>query len=129
VTRQTWNKKERIAEPTNIMEVEDATTSETESLSPKRVEEEKSSTEEMEVDQSVGQRQLENPNSGENPNLKNLHVEVLEQEFLGISVVRKAAWTKGNSVCQKSRKTSATKGKGISVQQDLWEILRICGKT
>jgi hypothetical protein len=70
VTRQTWNKKERIAEPTNIMEVEDATTSETESLSPKRVEEEKSSTEEMEVDQSVGQRQLENPN------LKNLHVEV-----------------------------------------------------
>jgi hypothetical protein len=54
VTRKTRKKKERITKPTNIVEVEDATTPENESLSPTRVEEEKLAAKEMEVDQSVG---------------------------------------------------------------------------
>jgi len=54
VTRKIRKKKERIIKPTNIVEVEDATTPENEFLSPTRVEEEKLATKEMEVDQSIG---------------------------------------------------------------------------
>ena len=48
------------------MELEDDTTPETESISPTRVEEEKSTVKEVKVDHNK-----ENPNDGANPNIDN----------------------------------------------------------
>jgi len=50
VTRKIRKKKERTIEPKNIVEVEDVTMPEDESINPTRVEEEKYVAEEMEVD-------------------------------------------------------------------------------
>jgi hypothetical protein len=52
VTRQGQRRKERMVEPENVIELEDVTTSETESLIPMRVEEETSTTTQGEVGQS-----------------------------------------------------------------------------
>jgi hypothetical protein len=48
--------KERMVHPENIVELEDVTTSETESLSPTRVEDETFTTTQGEVGQSSGTR-------------------------------------------------------------------------
>jgi hypothetical protein len=52
VTRQGQRRKERMAEPKNVVELEDVTTSEIESLSPTRVEEETSTKTQGEVGKS-----------------------------------------------------------------------------
>jgi hypothetical protein len=44
---------------------------------------------------------------------------LLEKALLGVIIVSKAVWTKGNITRQKRRKTSATKGKGSSERQSL----------
>jgi uncharacterized membrane protein len=53
VTKQTRMKKERIEESKNIVEVEDVTMPKPESINPTKVEEEKSTKEQMEVDKSA----------------------------------------------------------------------------
>jgi hypothetical protein len=63
VTRQGQRRKERMVEPENIIELEDVTTSETESLSPTRVEEETSTMTQGEVGKSSRTRNgITNPN-------------------------------------------------------------------
>jgi hypothetical protein len=66
VTRQSGRKKERMEEPENFVELEDVTTSETESISPTRVEEELSTMEQVQVGPSA-----ENPNDSVNPSSEN----------------------------------------------------------
>jgi hypothetical protein len=63
VTQQGQRRKERLEEPENVVELEDVTTSETESLSPTRVEEETSIVAQGEMGQSST-----NPNETQNPN-------------------------------------------------------------
>jgi hypothetical protein len=58
------------------VELEDVTTSETESISPTRIEEEISTTEQVQVGQS-----MENPNDGANPNPENpAEVEEMDKQ-------------------------------------------------
>jgi hypothetical protein len=63
VTRQGERRKERMVEPENVVEIEDVTTSKTDSLNPMRVEEETSTMVQGEVGKSFGTRNgITNPN-------------------------------------------------------------------
>jgi hypothetical protein len=66
VTRQSGRKKERMEEPENFVELEDVTTSETESRSPTMIYEELSTTKQVQAGQSI-----EKLNGSANPSSEN----------------------------------------------------------